>query len=224
MSTAKTIWKLGLVEYSRAYKLQKSLHYQRVTQEIPDVLLLLEHPPTITIGKSGTVENILVTRECLSREGVALFFVDRGGDATYHGPGQIVGYPIMDLRLRKKDIRTFVHDIEEAIILTMRDFSIFPGRDDSHPGVWVEREELAAIGLGVRRWVSIHGFAINVDPNMKHFNLINPCGFSDRKATSMSEILGKKLSMETVLERLVVNFSKVFGFPTGMTAFPREVF
>jgi len=221
LSTTSLIWKLGLIEYGKAYELQKNLHYQRVTEEIPDVLLLLEHPPTITIGKSGAVDNVLVAREYLDREGVSLFFVDRGGDATYHGPGQIVGYPIMDLRLRRKDIRKFVHDIEEAIILTMRDFSIYPGRDDSHPGVWIEKEELAAIGLGVRRWVSMHGFAINVNPNMRHFSLINPCGFSDRRATSMSEILGKTMPIDAVLERLILNFSEVFDFPARlMTVMP----
>jgi lipoate-protein ligase B len=211
------VWDLGRIEYGKAWDLQKELHRQRLLEEIPDVLLLLEHPPTITIGKSGAIENVLVAKEHLADKGVSLFFIDRGGDATYHGPGQIVGYPIMDLRLRGKDIRGFVHDIEEAIIRTMSDFSISAGRDETHPGVWVNREELAAIGLGVRRWVSMHGFAINVDPDMDHFCLINPCGFSDRRATSMSEILGATLSKDVVLDRLIHHFSDVFDFAAEST-------
>jgi lipoate-protein ligase B len=217
------VWKLGLIEYGKAYELQRRLHGQRIIEEIPDVLLLLEHPPTITIGKSGAVENVLVTKEYLAEKGVSLFFIDRGGDATYHGPGQIVGYPIMDLRRRGKDIRKFVYNIEEAIIRTMGDFSIRAGRDDSHPGVWVNREELAAIGLSVRRWVSMHGFAINVNPDMDHFCLINPCGFFDRRATSMSEILGAALPRDAVLDRLILNFSDVFEYPVETRSILPEI-
>lgn len=216
MSATSIIWKLGLIEYGKAYKLQRSLHYQRVTEEIPDVLLLLEHPPTITIGKSGSIENVLVSKEALSKEGVSLFFIDRGGDVTYHGPGQIVGYPIIDLKQRGKDIRRFVYDIEEVIIRMMKDFSIEAGRDESHPGVWIDGKELAAIGLAIRRWVSIHGFAINVNPNMEHFSLINPCGFNDRKATSMSQLLGEKLPVDAVKERLISHFSEIFDVPMDL--------
>lgn len=180
------------------------------------MLLLLEHPPTITIGKSGSIENVLVSKEALSKEGVSLFFIDRGGDVTYHGPGQIVGYPIIDLKQRGKDIRRFVYDIEEVIIRMMKDFSIEAGRDESHPGVWIDGKELAAIGLAIRRWVSIHGFAINVNPNMEHFSLINPCGFNDRKATSMSQLLGEKLPVDAVKERLISHFSEIFDVPMDL--------
>ncbi len=205
------VWELGLVEYDKAYQLQRKLHRQRLMEEIPDVLLLLEHPPTITIGKSGCIENVLVSREALSKQGISLFFIDRGGDATYHGPGQIVGYPIVDLKQRGKDIRRFVHDIEEVIIRTMADFSIKASRDETHPGVWVDGDELAAIGLAVRRWVSMHGFAINVNADLEHFFLINPCGFSNRKATSMIKLLGHKVSMKEVTGSLISHFSEVFG-------------
>ena len=216
MDTARKsmIWRLGLIEYFKVYQLQRKLHHQRVTEEIPDVLLLLEHPPTITIGKSGFIENVLAVKEELEKNCMSLFFIDRGGDATYHGPGQIVGYPIMDLKQRKKDIHKFVHDIEETIILTMNDFSINAHRDDSHPGVWVNGEELAAIGLTVRRWVTMHGFAINVNPRMEHFDCINPCGFSDRKATSMFQILNDEISMDDVLEHLITHFLEVFDYET----------
>jgi lipoate-protein ligase B len=204
------VWELGGIEYNKAYELQRKLHRQRVMEEIPDVLLLLEHPPTITVGKSGRIENILVPREELRERGVSLFFIDRGGDVTYHGPGQIVGYPVMDLKARDKDIRKFVHDIEEVLIRTVRDFGIAGGRDETHPGVWVEGRELAAIGLAVRRWVSMHGFALNVQPDMEHFALINPCGFTDRKAVSMVELIGEAIRMEDVKRCLMAHFEAVF--------------
>ncbi|MDD5007217.1 MAG: lipoyl(octanoyl) transferase LipB [Syntrophorhabdaceae bacterium] len=210
------VWELGLVEYGIAYNVQRRLHRQRLMEEIPDVLLLLEHPPTITIGKSGSIENVLVSREALSKEGVSLFFIDRGGDVTYHGPGQIVGYPIIDLKQRRKDIRRFVYDIEEVIIRTMKDFSIDAGRDESHPGVWVDGKELAAIGLAIRRWVSMHGFAINVNPNMEHFSLINPCGLNDREAISMSQLLGETLKTGAIKERLIAHFSGIFDAPVDL--------
>ena len=211
------IWDLGLTEYGEAWELQRRLHHQRLEGEISDVLLLLEHPPTITIGKSGTLDNVLISRERLVQQGISLFFIDRGGDVTYHGPGQIVGYPIFDLRERGKDLHHYVHNLEEVILRTLRDFSIDAGRDESHPGVWVDGEEIAAIGLNVRRWVSMHGFALNVNTNLDHFTFINPCGFSDRRATSMSKILCRKISKEEVMERLVSHFYDVFGIPIELS-------
>ena len=204
------LWNLGLVEYKQAYQLQRRIHHQRVEGEISDTLLLLEHPPTFTIGKSGTLSNILVSEKQLRQRGISLYLIERGGDVTYHGPGQLVGYPIMDLKKRGEDIRRLVRDLEEVIIRTLKDFSIRAGRDKTHPGVWVDKEEVAAIGLSVQRWVSMHGFALNVNMNLDHFSLINPCGFSDRKATSMAKLLGHEISMEAVSERLVFHFSEVF--------------
>jgi lipoate-protein ligase B len=212
------MYQLGLVEYGEAYRLQKKLHRQRLKGDIPDTLLLLEHPPTVTIGRSGSLENILVSREQLIQEGISLFFIGRGGDVTYHGPGQLVGYPIMDLSRRGKDIHRYVHALEEVLLRTLKDFSIFANRDDSHAGVWVDEEEVAAIGLSIRRWVTMHGFALNINPNIKHFSLINPCGFSNRKATSMSQILGREVDMEEVAKRLVAHFSDVFGKTMEMSS------
>jgi len=209
------VWDLGLIEYSEAWKLQRRLHCQRAEGKISDVLLLLEHPPTITVGKSGTVDNVLIPREQLARQGISLFFIDRGGDVTYHGPGQIVGYPIFDLRERGKDLHCYVRNLEEVILRTLRDFSIDAGRDESHPGVWVDGEEIAAIGLNVRRWVSMHGFALNINTNLDHFTFINPCGFSDRRATSMSKLLGIEMPMGQVKERLAFHFCDVFDILIG---------
>ncbi len=204
------VYRLGLVEYGTAYELQRSIHDRRLRNEEPDALLLLEHTPTFTIGKSGKADNILVSRDALEALGISLFFIERGGDATYHGPGQIVGYPIMDLRNRGKDIRRFVYDLEEVLLRTLRDFSVDGERDSTHPGVWVNHEEVAAIGLSVRKWVSMHGFALNVNTRMEHFSLINPCGFTDRKAASISQLLSKDVPLEQVMEKLLAHFSHVF--------------
>lgn len=213
-----TVYQLGLMEYEKAYRLQKMLHERRVRGEIPDALILLEHTPTFTIGKSGKVDNVLISHAELKAKGISLFFVERGGDVTYHGPGQIVGYPIIDLRNRNKDIHRFVHDLEEVLIRTLRDFAIESERDVTHPGVWVNKQEVAAIGLSVRKWVSMHGFALNVNPQMEPFSLINPCGFSNRKATSVSQILGREVPLEMVSERLISHFAEVFE--TDITAGP----
>ena len=201
---------LGLIDYVEACDLQAALARRRACQEIDDVILLLEHPPTITIGKSGSVENVLASREVLSGEGVQLFFTDRGGDVTYHGPGQLVGYPIMDLRNRERDLHRYVRDLEEALITTVGDFGIKAHRDSGHRGVWVGSDELAAVGLRVKEWVTLHGFGLNVNTDLRPFSLINPCGFPDGTATSLSILLGREVAMGTVTERLLARFSEVF--------------
>jgi lipoic acid synthetase len=204
------VLELGLIEYQEAYNLQRTLHQQRVEGKISDILLLLEHPPTITIGKSGTLDNVLVSRERLAQEGMSLFFIDRGGDVTYHGPGQLVGYPIVDLRQRGKDLHSYVKKLEEVILRTLRDFSIDGDRDECHPGVWVNEQEIAAIGLSLRNWVSMHGFALNINIDLEHFSFINPCGFSDRRATSMSKILGSQIPTQEATNSLISHFCNVF--------------
>jgi lipoate-protein ligase B len=196
--------------YDEAHRLQKNLLRKRLAGETPDVLILLEHPPSLTIGKSGTIDNVLVSSARLAQEGISLFFTDRGGDVTYHGPGQIVGYPIMDLRTRNRDLHKYVHDLEEVLIRTVQDFSINAERDQGHRGVWVGDEELAAIGLGVFKWITMHGFALNVNSNLDHFSFINPCGFSDRKATSMTRLLSQDVSIKAVTQKLLMHFSQVF--------------
>ena len=213
MSDAKRsclVAQLGTVTFDAAFDLQNRLLARRLAGQIEDILLLLEHPPTITVGKSGKLENILAANPELSTQGIAVFCTDRGGDVTYHGPGQLVGYPIMDLRPRGKDLHKYVRDLEEVIIRTLRDFSIYGSRDVTHPGVWIGNHEIAAIGIRVSRWITMHGFAINVKPNLEHFSLINPCGFRDRKATSMFEILGEEISLTAVTEKLIRHFSDVF--------------
>jgi lipoate-protein ligase B len=207
------ILELGLIEYREAYELQKTLHRQRVEGKIPDVLLLLEHPPTITIGKSGTLDNVLISQEQLTRQGISLFFIDRGGDVTYHGPGQLVGYPIIDLGQRGKDLHRYISDLEEVMLWTLKDFSIDGNRDESHPGVWEKKEEVAAVGLSVRKWVSMHGFALNINTDLEPFSFINPCGFSDRRATSMSKILNSDVPMKEATNSLISHFCNIFDSP-----------
>jgi len=204
------VYHLGLIAYSEAYHLQRQLLCQRVNNEIEDTLLLLEHPPTITIGKSGKLENVLASQTQLAEVGVSLFFVDRGGDVTYHGLGQLVVYPIIDLRQRGRDAHQYVRDLEEVIIRTLNDFSIDACRDRGHAGVWVKNKEIAALGLRISKWVSMHGFALNVNTDLKQFSLINLCGFPDRKATSISALLSQDVPMETVTEKLLARFSEVF--------------
>jgi len=204
------VWQLGVVEYGAAYQLQKKLHQQRVRGEVEDTLLLLEHPPAITVGKAGNIENILVPRETLHQMGVSLYFVDRGGDVTYHAPGQLVGYPILDLSSRGGDLKRYVRDLEEVLIRTLADFSIEAARNPQHVGVWVGRKKIASIGLSIREWVTMHGFALNVCTDLQGFSLIHACGFKDRKTASMQELLAFQPSMEQVIERLLQHFSEVF--------------
>jgi len=205
-----SVYQLGLIEYGDAYHLQQKLTVQRLNGLIEDTLLLLEHPPTITVGKSGKLENILASPSQLAEKGVSLVFTDRGGDVTYHGPGQIVGYPIFDLRERGRDAHQYLHNLEEVLIRTLNDFSIESGRDSGHAGVWAKDKEIAAIGLSVRKWVTMHGFALNVNTDLAKFSLINPCGFTDRKATSMAHLLGSEILMESVTKKLLAHFASIF--------------
>ena len=203
------VYWLTMVGFDEAYNLQIELVRRRRDGAIADTLLLLEHPPTITLGKSGKLENVLVPPERLKKEGIALCRTDRGGDVTYHGPKQLVGYPIINLRASQRSIHSYVYDLEEVLIRTLESFGIKASRDDGHPGVWVERQEIAAIGLAIKHGISMHGLALNVNPNLEHFSFINPCGFSDRKATSMARLLGHELRVETVAETLVGHFADV---------------
>jgi len=206
-----TVYQLGRIGYREAYYLQRQLLQQRVSGSIGDTLLILEHPHTITIGKSGKLQNILVSHQRLQNDGISIFSTDRGGDVTYHGPGQLVVYPIIDLRDRGKHIRQYVHDIEEVIIRTLSDFGIRGCRSRSHPGVWVRNEQIATIGLRIKKWVTMHGFALNVNTDLEKFSLINPCGCSDIKATSCSRLLSRKVLMEEVTTVLLAHFSEVFN-------------
>lgn len=213
-----TVYQLGRIGYREAYYLQEQLLQQRVSGCIGDTLLILEHPPTITIGKSGKLQNILVSHQQLQNSGISIVSTDRGGDVTYHGPGQLIGYPIIDLRDRGKNVRRYVHDIEEVIVRTLNDLGIKGDRNESHPGVWVGNEQIAAIGLRTKMGVSMHGFALNVNTDLEKFSLINPCGCSDIKATSCSRLLSREVSMAEVTTVLLTHFSEVFNYQIEIRA------
>lgn len=203
---------LGLIDYQKAWDLQHSLHEKRLLNKIDDTLLLLEHPHTYTLGKSADKSNLLFSDVELERREIALFNIDRGGDITYHGPGQIVGYAIIDLNKWEKDTHKYLRTLEEVIIQTLYEFGIEAKRDKNHTGVWVDDKKVCAIGIKVSRWVSMHGFALNVNTDMNLFNGIIPCGIEGRGVTSLKEELNKNININILKSSLVKKFSKIFKY------------
>jgi lipoyl(octanoyl) transferase len=198
----------GRMEYGAAFELQQQLVAGRKAGVITDQLILLEHPHTITMGRNGHMENLLAGEDILTRAGIAFHPTDRGGDVTYHGPGQIVGYPIMDLRAWQRDVGAYVRAIEQVLIDTLADFGIQGGRIPKLTGVWVGERKIAAIGVHLSRWVTSHGFALNVSTDLRYFQYIVPCGLS-KPVTSMAQ-LGCRASWAAVAERLAAHFGRVF--------------
>ncbi len=202
---------LGLVEYESAFQLQKSVAAAREEGRVPDTLLLLQHPPVITLGRKASGSNIIVPEDLLRMQGVGVHRSTRGGDVTYHGPGQIVGYPIFNLRGLGMGAAAYVHGLEAALIETLGGFGLRAERDPAYIGVWTGGEKIAAIGVAISGGITMHGFALNVDPDLGHFRLINPCGITDRGVTSMSRLLGRSIPVEEVMPRLVESFARTFG-------------
>ncbi len=202
---------LGLVEYGEAFRLQRAIAAARGVGALPDVLVALEHPPVLTLGRRASRTNILAPDGLLSREGVAVHQSTRGGDVTYHGPGQLVGYPILALRQLGLGASQYVHTLERVIIDLLREFGIEAGQDPRHVGVWVGEEKVAAIGVAISGGITTHGFALNVDPNLSHFGLINPCGITDKGVTSMARLLGRPVRPSEVRPPLVRHFARLFG-------------
>jgi len=201
---------LGRMEYGRALALQEQVHRAVLAGLCPDVLLLLEHPPVITTGAKGGEKHLLVSRETLTKEGIALFATSRGGDITYHGPGQIVGYPVMDLSRYGRDVHGYLRRLEEVLIRALADIGLEAGRVPGYTGVWVGDGKVAAIGVTVRQWVTMHGFALNVDPEMRHFSLIVPCGIRDHGVTSVATLTGRPVSPDGIRWRVAARFGEVF--------------
>jgi lipoyl(octanoyl) transferase len=230
---------LGLIGYAEAWALQKRVVAARKAGTIEDVLLLCEHPHVITQGRNGKREHLLASEHVLQQKGVEFHATDRGGDITYHGPGQIVGYPILNLGAIRRDVVWYVRMLEEAMIQATAEFGIVAGREAGKTGVWVrhqqegkdltqrtpraqssqstetsasdEAEKLAAIGVHISRWVTSHGFAYNVSTDLRYFDLIVPCGIADRKATSLEKLLGRSVKREEVAPRIVAHLGEVFG-------------
>jgi lipoate-protein ligase B len=205
------VYCLGLVDYGFAYRLQDALVQKRISGEVPDMLLLLEHPPTLTLAKDNDDKNILVSDSVLQQKRVAVLKTDRGGAITWHGPGQIVGYPILDLGEHGKDIHLYVKNLESVIIETLAAFSISAARDPRYVGVWVGKEKICAIGVKVRKWVTKHGFALNINSDLSHFDLIHPCGITDRGVTSMKKLMDREISLPQVSRILIERFCSVFN-------------
>ena len=202
---------LGLVDYQSALDLQTDLRDRRIAGEIPDTLVLLEHLPVITLGRSGNMENILVPESELAERGIHFFHANRGGDVTYHGPGQIVGYTIMDLTRHGTDLRKHLRKLEEVLIRALEGLGVGGIRREGVTGVWVGENKIASIGIHVKRWVTMHGFALNVSPDMEHISLIYPCGIKDAPMTSVEKILGMPVSQAHVRRALKKAFGQVFG-------------
>jgi lipoyl(octanoyl) transferase len=215
-------WKdLGFQDYKTVWDLQELRLQNIVSQKIeartkPNIIpehffFFTEHPPVFTIGKSGIPEHLLISEENLDKSGIQYFKSNRGGDITFHGPGQIVGYPILDLDQIYTDIHRYLREIEQTIIETLAFFGIeTAGRKEGFTGVWVGEEKICAIGVRASRWVTMHGFALNVNTDLSYFDMIVPCGISDKAVTSMKKILGREIEMEAVKERIRVNFERIF--------------
>ena len=201
---------LGLIDYGKAWEIQHQLWLRRAAGEIPDGLLLLEHPHVITLGRRGNRSFLIASPEELEAMKVPIFHVERGGDVTYHGPGQMVGYPIVNLKEYGYRLIRYVGQLEEVILRVLNDFGIEGKRDDRNRGVWVGHEKIASIGVAIRRWVSFHGFALNYNTDLDYFDLIHPCGLEGIKVTSMGKVLGREISRNELMKRVRFHFKQIF--------------
>jgi lipoyl(octanoyl) transferase len=209
-----TFCDLGLIGYKEAWDLQYEILNRRTKNEINDVLLLLEHPHTYTLGKTADKSNLISSEEMLHQKEISIFEIDRGGDVTYHGPGQIVGYPIIDLSSWQKDTHKYLRALEEVIIRTLDHFKISGTRNPKHTGVWIDDKKIAAIGIKVSRWVTMHGFAFNVNTDLTLFNGIIPCGIKDKEVTSLKSELNMTVDLAEVKSVLVNEFINTFNYET----------
>jgi len=233
-TSTKNCWliDLGLIAYAPACELQHRAVEARKAGAIPDILFLCEHPPVITLGRNGKQQHLLASEAVLRQKGVALHHTNRGGDITYHGPGQLVGYPILNLAAIRRDIGWYMRMLEEAMIRASADFGVTAVREAGKTGIWVASapgaktsaapEKLAALGVHLSRWVTSHGFAYNVSTDLRYFGLIVPCGLSERKATSLEKLLGRTIALSDVADLLVKHLGAVLNL--DMQAVPRVQF
>lgn len=201
---------IGKADYKPVWQLQKKLQKLRIEGQIADSFILVEHAPTITLGKDSSLDHILADEQWLAAHEFQVFQIERGGDVTYHGPGQLVGYPILDLHEYQKDVHLLVYKLEEMLIRTLATFRIKADRRDGFPGVWVGEKKIASLGIGVTHWVTIHGFALNVNPNLSHFKTIVPCGLSGVQMTSLAEELNRSVSISEVKNKIIEEMCALF--------------
>ncbi|WP_246798138.1 lipoyl(octanoyl) transferase LipB [Alkalibacter rhizosphaerae] len=204
---------LGTMNYSEALEIQLKLRDLRVVEKIEDTLLIVEHDPVLTLGSSGKLSNILVSEEFLKSRGIDVVQLRRGGDVTYHGPGQIVGYPIVHMRNYNKDVRSFVQNMKQTFIDLLKEEFGFEaeGKDGDHTGVWVGEEKITAIGISVSKMVTMHGFAFNVNTDLSHFKWINPCGFRDKGVISLEKLMGSSMDMEKMKQKTMNYYCNACG-------------
>jgi lipoyl(octanoyl) transferase len=203
---------LGLIDYKDAWDIQKSIHQLRVENKIEDILFLLEHPHTYTLGKTADKENLVGDVKYLSDNKIAVYDIDRGGDITYHGPGQIVGYPIINLTNWQQDTHKYLRAIEEVIIKVCAEYNLQGSRVEKYTGVWIDDRKICAIGIKVSRWITMHGFAFNINTDLKLFSGIIPCGITDKDVTSLNRELKKEVPLNEAKEKIIHNFSNVFNY------------
>ena len=211
---------LGRLGYADALELQRSIARDRITGVIPqDVLLLLEHPPVVTLGRAAKENHLVASPEFLETKGVELFEVERGGDVTFHGPGQLVGYPIIDLKRHRQDLHWYLRKIEEALINALADYGIPGERNTAFTGVWTRGKKIASIGVHARDWVTWHGFALNVSTDLSYFDLIVPCGIDGVQMTSIAREIGSAdVSMADIRDRVAAKFAEAFDLTTVVTS------
>jgi len=213
-SDEETLWiDLMLEDYEQMHRIQKILHKKREHGHIPNVVLMLEHTPSITIGSSGGHQHLLANAEILQQHGIKVHETSRGGDITYHGPGQLVCYPIIALRGEQRDLHAYARNMEEVMIQTVRCYGINAGRKSKFPGAWVGGEKIGAMGIAVRKWTTMHGIALNVCPDLRHFSFIVPCGITAHSVTSMQQQLGYAPHLMEVRQEMRHQFSTIFKFP-----------
>ncbi len=207
-----TVIDAGVMAYGGALVLQKEILARKKRGAKGDYLILVEHPNIFTIGRSGTEENILTGKDSLEKGHIEVLRVDRGGDITFHGPGQAVFYPIFDLRNHVKDVRRFIRNLEEVIARVVRGYGLRARRDDKYTGVWTDNGKIGFIGIGVSRWITYHGASLNANVDLKYFSMIRPCGISGVSVASLADILGARVDMNILKESVVKKFCEVFGF------------
>lgn len=203
---------LGLIDYKDAWDIQKLIHQQRVENRIDDVFFVLEHPHTYTLGKTADRNNLVGDKKYLADNKISVYDIDRGGDITYHGPGQIVGYPIINLTNWKQDTHKYLRALEEVVIQVCAEYGLNGSRVDQYTGVWIDDAKICAIGIKVSRWITMHGFAFNVNTDLKLFNGIVPCGISDKAVTSLNKELKKEIDLKEVKEKIILHFSNIFNY------------
>ncbi len=207
-----TYCNLDTIDYKEAWDLQKSIFELRYQQKVDDVFLLLEHPHTYTLGKTADKKNLVGNEEYLNKNNISVYDIDRGGDITYHGPGQIVGYPIIDLNSWGKDTGKYLRALEEIIIRTCADYGLLVTRVPKYTGVWIEDRKIAAIGIKVTRWITMHGFALNVNTDLSLYNGIIPCGITNKEVTSLQKELNTEIDIQEVKSKILNHTVTIFGY------------